>query len=65
MLEYKSKWYGSNLWSYPSSKTCGECGYVLPELKLSTRNWTCPECGVYHDTDVKALVNLLRYLDTA
>jgi putative transposase len=28
---------------YPSSKTCSNCGYVLDDLPLSVREWTCPE----------------------
>ncbi|HHW42178.1 MAG TPA: IS200/IS605 family element transposase accessory protein TnpB [Syntrophomonadaceae bacterium] len=69
MLEYKTKWYGSRLVVvprfFPSSRRCSECGYVLPELKLSTRRWLCPECGAIHDRDINAAVNLLQYLNSA
>ena len=69
MLEYKTIWYGSKLVVaprfYPSSRRCSNCGYVLPELKLSTRRWTCPKCGVCQDRDVNAAINLLQYLNTA
>lgn len=69
MLEYKTQWYGSKLIMaprfYPSSRKCSECGYILPELKLSTRQWTCPECGEIHDRDINAAVNLVQYLNTA
>lgn len=64
MLEYKAKWYGS--WVeridrfYPSSKTCHTCGYVLPELSLSIREWDCPNCGTRHDRDHNAAVNILN-----
>ena len=69
MLAYKTKWYGSRLVVapkfYPSSRMCSECGYVLPELGLSTRHWVCPECGAIHDRDINAAVNLLQYLNSA
>ena len=44
---------------YPSSKTC-ECGYVNRELKLSDREWVCPECGKVNDRDLNAAENVLR-----
>ncbi len=58
-LQYKAVWYGRSVvaidkW-YPSSKRCYDCGHVLESLSLSTREWTCPECGVLHDRDVNAL----------
>jgi len=61
-LSYKAAWRGGHLvvadrW-YPSSKTCSCCGYRLKKLALGTRSWTCPECGVHHDRDVNAAVNL-------
>jgi len=69
MLEYKTQWYESKLVVaprfYPSSRMCSCCGYVLPDLKLSTRHWACPICGAYHDRDINAAVNLLRYLEAA
>ena len=62
-LAYKCQRYGRELvvinrW-YPSSKTCSACGYLLAELSLSTRKWTCPSCGARHDRDVNAAKNIL------
>jgi putative transposase len=62
-LEYKCQRYGRQLvvidrW-YPSSKTCPACGYLLPELSLSTRTWQCPSCGTRHDRDINAARNIL------
>lgn len=62
-LTYKATWYGRNLigidrW-YPSSKRCSDCGFVLQKLDLSTREWTCPSCGVTHDRDINAARNIL------
>ena len=45
---------------YPSSKTCNNCGYKNQGLKLSDRNWQCPECGEIHDRDLNAARNILR-----
>jgi putative transposase len=62
-LEYKCARYGRQLvvidrW-YPSSKTCSACGYLLAQLSLSTRHWTCPQCGTRHDRDINAAKNIL------
>jgi hypothetical protein len=61
-LGYKAAWRGGHVvaidrW-YPSSKTCSCCGHRLEELELGTRSWICPACGVRHDRDVNAAVNL-------
>lgn len=65
LLEYKCKWYGVNLVKIdrfaPSSKTCGECGYVYKGLKLSERSWTCLECGTHHDRDFNAACNIKEF----
>ena len=54
---------------YPSSKTCSVCGYKKEDLKLSDRYWVCPNCGISHDRDINAAVNILlegkRMLATA
>src|SRR5262249_34167730 len=62
-LAYKCACYGRRLvvidrW-YPSSKTCSACGYLLAELSLSTRRWTCPSCRARHDRDINAAKNIL------
>lgn len=62
-LEYKAEWYGRTLvkidqW-YPSSKRCSDCGHVQGEMPLNVRRWVCPECGVEHDRDVNAAINIL------
>jgi len=63
-LEYKTKWYGSKLIiadrTYPSSKTCSQCGYVKHDLKLSDRTYKCPECGLVIDRDLNAAINLKK-----
>jgi putative transposase len=61
-LEYKAPSKGVRIvvadrW-YPSSKTCADCGFVVDILPLSVREWACPECGVVHDRDVNAAINL-------
>ena len=45
---------------YPSSKTCSNCGFRLDILSLGTRLWDCPACGVSHDRDINAAVNLKK-----
>lgn len=62
-IDYKATWYGRQILEcgrfFPSSKTCSHCGFVLPELSLSVREWTCPDCGTTHDRDVIAAKNVL------
>lgn len=62
MLEYKAKWYGRNLVFvdrfYPSSKTCNHCGYINKTLKLSDRQWVCPDCGEIIERDYNAAMNI-------
>ncbi len=62
-LEYKARWYGRTLVKidrfYPSSKTCSACGHVVDCLPLDIREWVCPVCGVVHDRDTNAALNIL------
>lgn len=64
LLQYKCDWYGKELVKvnrfYLSSKTCGDCGWINQELKLSDREWTCNSCDVVHDRDVNASRNILK-----
>ena len=63
MLEYKAQWYNRKIVFvdrfYPSSKTCHNCGYVNKKLKLSDRQWICPQCGKVIERDYNAAMNIL------
>jgi len=63
-LRYKAERYGTHLaeadrW-FPSSRLCSTpgCEYVNENLTLKDRAWTCPVCGVTHDRDQNAAINL-------
>ena len=62
ILKYKSNWYDRQVINidrfYPSSKTCSDCGYINHDLKLSDREWVCPDCGIIHDRDNNAAINI-------
>ena len=64
ILEYKSRWYNRQLVFvdrfYPSSKTCNHCGYINKSLKLSDRQWLCPNCGHIIERDYNAALNILN-----
>ena len=61
-LEYKVKWYGSNVIVanrfFPSSKICSCCGNKKETLKLSERIYNCHVCGNSIDRDLNASKNL-------
>lgn len=62
-LAYKCEWYGRQLikidrW-FPSSKRCGNCGYIVDKMPLNVREWDCPKCGINHDRDINASKNIL------
>ena len=65
MVQYKMEHAGKyfmkiNRW-YPSSQTCGCCGYKNTDVKdLSVRKWKCPKCGAWHDRDVNAQQNIYK-----
>jgi putative transposase len=63
-LRYKAEWSGSEILNvdrfFPSSKLCSECGEEHQALKLSERQWVCLSCGVMHDRDTNAAINILK-----
>src|SRR3972149_1883584 len=63
-LVYKSLLFGSQVIKvgrfFPSSKLCSDCGFRNPDLKLSDRIWTCPNCNETHDRDLNAAINIER-----
>ena len=65
MLAYKCEWYGVNLVKIgrfqPSSKQCSGCGYINKTLTLKERSWMCPKCGIHHDRDYNASVNIRNF----
>jgi len=44
----------------PTSKKCSFCGFKGGKKELNVREWTCLNCGTFHDRDVKAAVNILK-----
>lgn len=63
-VTYKAAWAGTTVEHvdrfFPSSKLCADCGHKNTELKLSDREWVCQNCGVIHDRDTNAAINILR-----
>lgn len=63
LIQYKSVDAGVLFYQidrfYPSSKTCSSCGTRNNNMTLKDREWDC-SCGVHHDRDVNAAVNIKR-----
>lgn len=63
MLEWKSTFHNcsvvkSDKW-FASSQLCSACGFKNEAVKnLSVRKWICQECGVEHNRDHNAAINL-------
>ena len=45
---------------FPSSKKCHICDEINKNLKLRDRLWSCEGCGVEHDRDRNASINILN-----
>ena len=63
MLEYKADWNDRKLVKidrfFPSSKMCSGCHFIKQDLTLNDRAWVCSQCGVKHDRDLNASINIL------
>ena len=61
-MRYKADWYGTVIVEadrfYPSSKLCSDCGAHNAALGREP-SWTCPQCGLRHDRNENAALNLL------
>ena len=64
LLTQKAEQYGCNLIVipkyYPSSKSCSNCGSINNNLKLTDREYICPNCGLTLDRDYNASLNILK-----
>jgi putative transposase len=63
-LTYKSAWKGGQVVEvdrfFPSSKRCSACHHITPDLALSVREWDCSVCGLHHDRDLNASINIMQ-----
>lgn len=62
LVEAKSEKYGRDFvviskWE-PTSQSCSECGYKWGKIDLSVRSILCLGCGIEHDRDENASVNI-------
>lgn len=62
LLEEKAGRYGRHFvrvdrW-FPSSQICSACGVLDGPKPLSVRQWQCRACGVVHDRDLNAAINI-------
>jgi len=64
-LEYKAEWRGKTVVPvdrfYPSTQICSKCGEQWEGVKdLTSKKWTCPNCGEVLDRNVNAANNILN-----
>ncbi len=60
-IDYKARWEGVPVYyvrASNTSKTCSQCGFINKALTVE-KCWICPNCGVQHDRDLNAAINLL------
>jgi len=66
MLRYKAERAGvafEEISERNSTQTCSSCEWQhsrADRIGLGVREWRCPWCGVVHDRDVNAAINILR-----
>lgn len=54
----KGKHYSEVDRYFPSSKLCSVCDTKNTKLELKHRKWTCCNCGITHDRDYNAALNI-------
>ncbi|NES65855.1 MAG: IS200/IS605 family element transposase accessory protein TnpB, partial [Okeania sp. SIO2D1] len=64
LTESKCEKYGRNFrvinrWE-PTSQKCSCCGFKGGKKDLGVREWTCLNCGAFHDRDINAAINILN-----
>ncbi len=64
LIEAKCEKYGRefrviNRWE-PTSQKCSCCGFKGGKKELNIREWTCLNCGTFHDRDINAAMNILN-----
>lgn len=64
LLKWKTKQLGKYYYQvepyYPSSKTCSRCGEKTEITdRLEIRDWECEKCGMRHDRDINASINIM------
>ncbi|MDJ0517326.1 MAG: RNA-guided endonuclease TnpB family protein [Trichodesmium sp. MO_231.B1] len=66
LIEAKCEKYGREFrtisrWE-PTSQKCYDCGFKGGKKELNVREWTCLNCGTFHDRDVNAAINILNVI---
>lgn len=66
ILKYEASKFNVNVIEvdryFASSQICHNCGYKNSKVKnLNIRKWTCPQCGIEHDRDRNATINILNF----
>ena len=60
-IVYKAEWEGipvEYVRASNTSKRCSRCGAINKALRFQ-KCWACPNCGVQHDRDYNAALNML------
>lgn len=66
MLEYKALQHDKVFIKVDpryTTQTCSSCSHVmsgLDKIKLGIEEWLCPNCGVHHDRDMNAAINIMN-----